>query len=112
MATADTPWILTLPCDGPFPPPDLVARLRAAILREGGEIAAAFDGERLQPVHALIPVALAGSLQRFLEGGEREIGRWYARHRLALADFSGRAEGFANVNSDRDRERLERLLSR
>lgn len=102
MAAADTPWIVTVPCDGPFLAPDLVDRLCAALARDGAEIAVASDGRRMQPVYALLPVVLAPSLHAFLAAGDRKIDLWYARHRVALADLSDRPESFANINSEDD----------
>ncbi len=107
MAAVSTPWMVTVPCDGPFLAPDLVGRLCAALEREGAEIAVATDGARMQPVYALLPVALAPSLETFLAEGERKIDLWYARHRVALADLSDRPESFANINSEADTARLE-----
>jgi molybdenum cofactor guanylyltransferase len=110
MATAATPWIVTTPCDGPFLASDLVERLCSALVREQAEIAVASDGERMQPVYALLPVSLAPSLHAFLSAGERKIDRWYARHRVALADFSDRPASFANVNSQTDSDHLQQDL--
>ncbi|MGA7982321.1 MAG: NTP transferase domain-containing protein, partial [Chromatiaceae bacterium] len=89
---------------------DLVERLCSALAREQAEIAVASDGERMQPVYALLPVSLAPSLHGFLSEGERKIDRWYARHRVALADLSDRPKSFANVNSPADSALLEREL--
>lgn len=111
MAAASTPWILTLPCDGPFPHPNLAERLGHALVEQNAEIAVAADGERMQPVYALLPVTLLGSLTAFLNAGERKIDRWYARHRTALADFRDRPECFANINSAEDVLRLEQVLA-
>jgi molybdopterin-guanine dinucleotide biosynthesis protein A len=108
MAAARTPWIATVPCDGPFPAPDLVTRLCQALTGQEAEIAVATDGERMQPVYALIPVALAPGLRAFLQSGERKIDRWYAGHRVALADLGDRPDAFANINSEADAQRLER----
>lgn len=102
LAGVSTPWIATVPCDGPFLAPDLVERLCAALMRDGAEIAVATDGVRMQPVYALVPVAVAPSLHAFLAAGEHKIDLWYARHRVALADLSDRPESFANVNSEAD----------
>ena len=71
-------------------------------VRDGAEIAVATDGVRMQPVYALVPVALAPSLQAFLAAGDRKIDLWYARHRVALADLGDRPESFANINSEGD----------
>lgn len=112
MAVAETAWIATVPCDGPFPARDLVARLCTALDREQAEIAVATNGKRMQPVYALIPVRLAANLQQFLAEGERKIDLWYARHRVALTDFSDCPDSFVNINSMEDSERLERETQR
>lgn len=111
MAVAETPWILTLPCDGPYPPADLAHRLAAALTQADAEIAVARDAERIQPVHALLPVALAPSLRRYLAAGERRLATWQARHRLALVDFSDCALGFTNLNNPEDLPGLEARLN-
>ncbi|MCC7280143.1 MAG: molybdenum cofactor guanylyltransferase [Chromatiaceae bacterium] len=110
MAVAETPWILTLPCDGPYPPTDLAQRLAAALTQADAEIAVARDAERVQPVHALLPVALAPSLHRYLAAGERRLDAWQARHRLALAYFSDCPLGFVNLNNPEDARGLPLFL--
>jgi molybdenum cofactor guanylyltransferase len=99
--------MLTLPCDGPLVPPDLAARLHEARQAEGAEIAVAHDGERLQPVYALIPKRLTGSLQRYLDGGDRKIDLWYQHHRVAHADFSDIPRTFININTLQERDSLQ-----
>ncbi len=108
LAAVRTPWIVTVPCDGPYPAPDLVQRLCNALAEQGAELAVASDGQRMQPVYALIPRALAPSLEAFLAAGERKIDRWYAQHRTALAEFADRPDCFANINSAEDVARLRR----
>lgn len=108
LAHCDTPLALTLPCDGPLVPADLVARLRAAL--GDGDAAVAHDGERLQPVHALLRTSVLPSLERFLADGGRKIDRWYAGLDVREADFSGQRELFINVNTPEERARLEARL--
>lgn len=104
--------ILTVPCDSPVPPPDLAARLSDALESTGAELAVAHDGERLQPVYALIPAALRDSVDAFLASGERKIDFWYARHRMATADFSDCRDLFLNLNRPDDLAQVEQLLRR
>lgn len=94
-----TPLLLVVPCDAPRLPADLAGRLLAALQQEKSEIAVAHDGQRMQPVHALISRELRGSLEAFLASGERKIDRWYNMHKLAQADFSDRPEAFVNINT-------------
>jgi molybdenum cofactor guanylyltransferase len=107
MATVDSRFIVTLPCDAPRLADDYVARFIAAGASREPGVLVAFDGERLQPVHALIRVDLLPSLQRFLGSGERKIDRWYAEHDFERVDFSDCVDMFRNINTPSDRESLQ-----
>ncbi len=99
--------LLTAPCDCPFPPADLAERLHAALIDHDAEIVAAHDGNRLQPVFALITPTLLPSLQSFLKKGGRRIDEWYGAHRFVTADFSDQPEAFLNLNRLEDKAALE-----
>jgi len=107
MAAVDSRYIVTLPCDAPRLADDYVARFIAAAAGREPGVLVAFDGERLQPVHALIRVDLLPSLQRFLGSGERKIDRWYAEQDFERVDFSDCAGMFRNINTPSDRESLQ-----
>lgn len=99
MRAADTPFILTAPCDVPAPPSDLAERLAAALTGAHAEVCVASCGGRMQPVFALLRCTLAGDLQEYLECGGREVGEWMRQRHAAVADFSDSAEAFANINT-------------
>ena len=105
MAAAGSQWLLTAPCDSPLLSPLLAARLWQACAG-GADIAVAHDGQRLQPVFALLRCDLLGSLQAYLDAGGRKIDRWYAQHAYATVDFSDEATMFENINTPEDRQRL------
>ena len=107
LKSSTTSHIVTLPCDGPFLPKDLVERLVLALTYSKAEIAVAHDGDRMQPVYSLIPATLINSLSSFLDTGERKIDLWYKQHRVALADFSDCPETFRNINTAEQRDRLQ-----
>ncbi len=111
LAACGTGLLVTAPCDSPLIAPDLVARLRAAMEAEDADLAVAHDGERMQPVFALLPTRLLASLNGFLHRGGRKIDRWYAEQRTALASFEDRPRMFLNVNSPDERDRLEAELA-
>lgn len=109
MASVDSQYILTLPCDSPLLSDQYVERFIACHNAPGKTdvpICVAFDGDRLQPVHALIDVSLIDSLNTFLESGDRKIDRWYAQHSYNLVDFSDQADMFKNINTPEDQQRL------
>ena len=111
MRRAHTPYIAVVPCDSPLLHGGLVQRLHDAARASGAPIAAAHDGERLQPVFALLACELLDDLAGYLDDGERKIDRWYARHGYESADFSDVAESFANINAPDDKLALEKALA-
>ncbi|MDH3862388.1 MAG: molybdenum cofactor guanylyltransferase [Gammaproteobacteria bacterium] len=112
MRAARTPYIAVVPCDSPLIGAELVQRLYAAAASSGAPIAVAHDGERLQPVFALLSRDLLDDLAGYLDEGERKIDRWYARHGYERVDFSDVAESFANINAPDDKRALEEALAR
>ncbi len=111
MKNASRPYVLTLPCDGPFVSPDYVKRMATGLLEEKADLAVAHDGNRMQPVHALIPVSLLGSLNDFMASGERKIDRWYLQHEVALVDFSDSPDIFQNINTLEELNALEETFN-
>ena len=112
MRAASGKYVAFAPCDSPLVCSDLVARLFAAMSSAGTRIAAAHDGERLQPVFALLERTLLDDLVRYLDSGERKIDRWYAEHGFASADFSDVVESFTNINAPEEKKALELTLRR
>lgn len=107
MQQVESDFIVTIPCDGPCLPDDLINRLYNAQQAAQAEIAVAHDGNRMQPVYALISTRLQQSLNDFLASGERKIDWWYARHNTVTADFSDAPETFLNINTLEERDRFQ-----
>jgi molybdopterin-guanine dinucleotide biosynthesis protein A len=97
-----TEYLLTLPCDGPMVLPDLARRLADGLDDAAADIAVAHDGDRLQPVYALLHARVTDDLRAALAEGERKIDRWYPRHRWATVDFSDVPQQFRNINTPED----------
>ncbi|MEO6697230.1 MAG: molybdenum cofactor guanylyltransferase MobA, partial [Gammaproteobacteria bacterium] len=83
MGATQTDYIVTIPCDSPLIPDDLVQRMMAALIRENAVLCTAHDGRRLQPIYALMPRALSGDLHSYLMSGGRKVEDWLRGHRLA-----------------------------
>ncbi len=106
-----TPWMVTVPCDTPDFPPDLVARLAAAAEGADAEIALPTvreaDGRwRTQPVFCLLKTALLESLVRFTQAGGRKIDAWTAQHRTVEVPFDD-AAAFFNANTLAELQQLQ-----
>jgi molybdenum cofactor guanylyltransferase len=97
-----TDYMLTLPCDGPVIVEDLAQRLAGGLSKAGADIAVAHDGDRLQPVYALLHRRVLPGLRAALDEGERKIDRWYPRNRWVTVDFSDVPEQFSNINTPED----------
>jgi molybdenum cofactor guanylyltransferase len=96
LERAETPYVLTVPCDTPRLPLDLAERLAQALARENADIAMAAapetdaDGHthlRTQPVFCLMKIELSESLVKFTHAGGRKIDAWTAQHTTVVVPF-------------------------
>jgi molybdopterin-guanine dinucleotide biosynthesis protein A len=99
LGTASTSFVVTVPCDSPFLPHDLVARLAAGVAVEPIDIAVARTGTQAHPVFALVRRTLHAHLAQFLAGGGRKIDAWYAALRVREIAFDDEAQAFRNINT-------------
>jgi molybdopterin-guanine dinucleotide biosynthesis protein A len=112
----DTPWLVTVPCDTPLFPLDLVQRLADAAASQDAEIAMACAPEadgalRPQPVFCLMRSVMLESLVRFTQGGGRKIDAWTALHKTALVPFDlpgDDPKAFFNANTLAELHQLEK----
>lgn len=102
LRSASSSHVVFVPCDAMSLPPDLVARLWAALRAADALVSVAHDGTRLHPVFALLDRRLADSLDRFLEAGGHGVEDWVRQQQYAVADFSDCPERFANLNTPED----------
>src|SRR2546423_1204792 len=91
------PLTVTVPCDSPFLPLDLVARLHAQL--GGNDLAVAKTGEQPHPVFALVKRDCRESLEAFLAQGGRKIDAWYAALKVIEVSFDDEADAFRNINT-------------
>jgi len=99
LAAARTEWIVTVPCDSPFLPCDLVARLAAGAASAKATLAVARTFDQPHPVFALVRADVAPHLSGFLEGGGRKIDAWYATLAVVEVPFDDEADAFRNINT-------------
>ena len=106
------PWLVSVPGDCPFLPPDLVPRLHAARLASGAVFACAGSGGWRHPVVGLWPASCAAELRAALLSGERKIDRFAGPDRTAVAEWGvAPLDPFFNVNAPEDLAAAERLFN-
>ena len=117
LERCETPLLLTVPCDSPLFPLDLVERLVQALQDQNADLAMAAAPEadgtvRPQPVFCLLKTELLDSLVKFTQGGGRKIDAWTGQHRCAIVPFdlpSDSAHAFANATTLAELQELESL---
>lgn len=100
--------LLTVPCDTPFLPPNLVDTMRRRLAASSdNKICLAHDGERTQQLIALLSLALLPQLEQSLTRGELKVGRWMREQPHCQAHFDSSA-AFFNINTPADLEQARR----
>ena len=103
LQRCDTPYLLTAPCDSPFLPPDLAARLSKALQEQDADLAFAATqepGMRVQahPVFCLVKTSLLPVLSSYLAEGGRRMDGWYKDLKAVEVLFED-ADAFRNINT-------------
>lgn len=98
LERCETACMVTVPCDSPLFPQDLVERLAHALEAADAEIAMARTGDQVQPVFTLMKASLLDSLVRFTQSGGRKIDLWTALHRTVEVNFDDES-AFFNANT-------------
>jgi molybdenum cofactor guanylyltransferase len=91
--------IVTAPCDSPFLPLDLVARLHDALIAGKADLAVAKTFDQAQPVFCLVKRDVEPHLREFLASGQRKIDKWYETLSVVEVAFDDQAAAFANINT-------------
>ncbi len=119
LERCETPFLVTVPCDTPLLPLDLVPRLAQALDEQDADIAMVAaperdkDGQmtlRAQPVFCLMRVDLMESLVEFTQSGGRKIDAWTALHKTVVVPFDlpgDDPKAFCNANTLAELRELE-----
>ena len=99
LAQARTPLLVTVPCDSPFLPADLVTRLRDALEAQNADIAVPRTGKQMHRAFCLTRREILPKLDAFLDSGERKVGLWHASLNVAEVGFDDQAAAFSNINT-------------
>lgn len=107
LMQCDTEFVLTVPCDVPYLPDDLVARMLSYLTDHALEVVVAAtpsdSGVDVHPVIALYQRKVLPSLQAYLTTGQRKVRSWQQQLAYGECVFTS-VKAFRNIN---DRQTLE-----
>ncbi|MFD2208011.1 molybdenum cofactor guanylyltransferase MobA [Kiloniella antarctica] len=110
-------WMVSIPCDAPFIPLNLVVRLKAEMDKDGHNLACAQSHGRSHPVVGLWSLSLMEDLRQAVVDEElRKVDRWTARHGISHVDFEDvvigdkKIDPFFNANKPLDLDEVEKLF--
>lgn len=109
MEYSDSEFILSVPCDTPNLPLDLIPRMRSTLEEEGADVCTVNDGERLHPVIMLVRRRLAPELRKYLESGKRKVHDWFYSVKHCSTDFSDNPQAFININTPDQLQEAEQV---
>jgi molybdopterin-guanine dinucleotide biosynthesis protein A len=99
MTRSTQAYVVTVPCDSPFLPPDLVQRLAEGLEETGAKLAVAKTFDQPHPVFCLARRSVLSHLAAYLEAGGRKIDAWYATLAVTEVAFDDEADAFRNINT-------------
>ena len=99
LAAASHALVVTVPCDSPFLPLDLVQRLTGGLHAQHAQLAVARTGNQPHPVFCLCERTVLDHLDAFLVGGGRKIDAWYATLHVTEVAFDDQPAAFSNINT-------------
>ncbi len=108
LASATHELVATAPCDSPFLPLDVVARLYTAMKTSDAQLTVAKTGDQPHPVFCLCRRDVLPHLEQFLAAGGRKIDAWYATLKVVEVAFDNVADAFSNINSPQELAAFEK----
>ena len=111
LASIDSEYLLTVPCDGPLLPIDLAIRMLDYAQKMKNKAVFAFDGQHKQPTYNLLHSDLLPAILCSLQKKEYKLGKWLLDNNAGKVDFSDQKSAFLNVNTADDLKRLLKKLS-
>lgn len=110
LEQSDSDYVLSVPCDTPLLPLDLIERMLHTITQNSAEACTVSDGERLHPVILLVRRSVLAGLRDYLTGGGRKVHDWFYSVSHCSSDFSDQPEAFLNINTPQQLAMLQQRL--
>ncbi len=110
--TAQKEWLLTVPCDAPFLPLDLVMQLHEYAVNSQVPLARAADETGTHFAIMLAHRDLMPDLERYVRDGGRQVSAWQELHPNETVYFGDDPYAFLNINTPDDLKKAERVAHR
>jgi molybdopterin-guanine dinucleotide biosynthesis protein A len=99
LSAMKTPLLLTTPCDSPYLPDDLAARLLQGLQAAQADLAVAQTPDGMQRAFCLMRGTVLPSLTAYLQSGGRKVGDWQEQQKFCSVSFTDQADAFRNINT-------------
>lgn len=110
--TAQQEWLLSVPCDTPFLPLDLVMQLYDHAVAAQVKLARAADETGTHFAIMLMHRDLIPDLDSYVREGGRKVQAWQARHANETIFFGSDPYAFLNINTPDELKKAERIALR
>jgi len=108
LSEANHALIVSVPCDTPFLPRDLVSRLLEPLKDDSVDLSVAKTGTQAHPVICLMRKRLLPHLTSYLDCGGRKVDAWYSTLRVTEVAFDDQPRAFSNINTPEELRTAER----
>jgi molybdopterin-guanine dinucleotide biosynthesis protein A len=112
LSEARDELVAFVPCDTPFLPEDLVARLMEPLRNEHVDLSVAKTGTQPHPVICLVRKRLLPHLTAYVEGGGRKVDDWYSTLNVTEVAFDDQPRAFSNINTPEELKSIESTAHR
>jgi molybdopterin-guanine dinucleotide biosynthesis protein A len=102
-------WLLSVPCDVPFLPLNLVMRLYDEAHTRQVDLVRAADASGTHFAIMLLHRNLLADLDEYVQLGGRKVQTWQAKHPSATVFFDEHPQVFMNINTPDDLKNAERM---
>jgi len=106
-----TELVLTIPCDTPLLPEDLLDKMLQTYNSHSPEqLCVVHDGERIQNLFLLFHRTKFAHLAEFFTNNRRKVADWIQSQVYNRCDFSNQKTNFLNINTEENLVALQKVL--